>query len=415
MTKKRRENVQDLNSYKTTDLQNIRPEYKDWIDNIEKKPHSKYIKYLLTKKYSADAVNKELIRLGLSCPSSDQLKTYFLYVMLPLIEKFDLVDVYEDYIISIRDGKGRRNKISGNNFYVLKFISDFDKNEKGRINFCRLLKVLDIDCLWADEIFQFYGDEEALPLDDKGSKIIDISRSKFKESITSTEKILLYNKRFLVDKLLLDNVSPERIARILKNNYNSVFTKDDIANYSRIFFNYKRRDLESTIEELEDEKNNLSLQLRDLMDRDDISLGEKATMTSKLEIRIKELDKTIKELNATYSDVAFNEGTLNNLEITDMFKDVIKRSYARFKNLDRYNDVDIVDSLNKLVRAMSSSATAYTSLIDNEEKMKKKDKNLTQVLLELTEESVDQTLDIAEAKKVQATLARNQIEGVDDV
>ena len=65
------------------DYQKLDPKIRKTVEIIENKPHVRWIRYLLTKRYSPIEIKRELQRLGLSAPHEKPLVVYYLTVIDP--------------------------------------------------------------------------------------------------------------------------------------------------------------------------------------------------------------------------------------------------------------------------------------------------------------------------------------------
>ena len=56
------------------------PKIRKTVENMEAKPHIKWIRYLLSKRYSPISIRRELQRLGLSTPHEKPIIIYYLAI-----------------------------------------------------------------------------------------------------------------------------------------------------------------------------------------------------------------------------------------------------------------------------------------------------------------------------------------------
>lgn len=326
------------------DYTQFTPEVRRVVETIEEKPHLLYIRYLLTKKYSPAFIKRELWRLGLSAPHEGHLATYYLAVIDPVIEKFKLKSVYQDYKLRIM----QKSAPKGYKDEILNFKVTFDgKNEALRIQFCKAIKELGLEEMWSPEIVRAYGGTiENLPLDENGERIIKHLPNH------NVEKILLHPKRVYIDQMLLEEIPVNRISKILQERFQVKFEHYEIAQYARVFFNYRRKNIEELVQRLEVERNSVQAQL-DLLDYDDnLSIGEKIAIRMQAEQKLEQLDENIKVLKAAYTDASFRQGALESTDLKKAWADVFYRSYERFLAYDKYKDRDIVKALEGSVKMM---------------------------------------------------------------
>lgn len=334
------------------DFEKLDPKYKNTIRNIESKPHVKYIRYLLVKRYSPIVIKKELQKLGLSAPHEKPLTIYYLTIIDPIIRHFGLSSIYADYKNKLVRGKSIRGEYSKN---ILNYRLTFGEDPDGQVKFCKMISLLEIDEMWCREIYKFHGSTINLPTDEKGNRLIKTTTSTRGEQ--SVEKILLFEKRYIIDKLLIENVPVERIAKYCRDNLKFSIHEPDINMYKSMFFNVQAQTIEEKIKSLEAEKDALSALVSDVQngvsEYADISIGEKITLMEQTNRRIEELADNIKGLNMMYSESAVRIAEINEQNFEEMFANVVGRAYKRFVQLDGYKDRDVVDPLFKTARMMS--------------------------------------------------------------
>ena len=127
------------------DFETLDPKYRKTIENIESKPHIKYIRYLLSKMYSPIVIKKELQRLGLSAPHEKPLTIYYLAVMDPIIKHFGLSSLYADYKNRLIRGNSKRGEYSKN---ILNYRLSLGDDLDGQVKFCKMISFLEIDERW---------------------------------------------------------------------------------------------------------------------------------------------------------------------------------------------------------------------------------------------------------------------------
>jgi hypothetical protein len=289
-----------------------------------------------------------LYRLGLSAPHEANLTAYYLCVIDPITKAFGVGTLYGSYKNKLlRDGNIRGDFSKDILNYRLHIDNDLDM----QVKFCKFIKYIEVGDLWLNEIYKYHGSAARLPVDENGERILDSSTT-FKVM----DKILLHPKRYLIDKMILENVPDARIADYFKTKLNVKINRYDIACYKKSFFNIKTQSVEERIQSLESEKISLEQLLHDLdntEDYGDMDLGERLLIKRQSETRIEELDDNIKTLNAMYSEFAFKSATEDRNDFLSMFSDIVARGYNRFKQLDNYKDRDVVDPLVKTAKMMS--------------------------------------------------------------
>lgn len=336
----------------------IDPKVRKTVESIENKPHVKYIRYLLTKRFSPSLIKKELRNMGLSSSHEKHLTAYYLAVIDPVIRHFELTYLYANYKSKLLS-KNARHSFSKD---ILNYRLHLDGDLDGQVKFNKLVKALEIEDLWIGEIYRFYGcSATQMPVDETGKRILSATTS-----FRNHDKILLSDKRYLIDKLILENVPDNRIAKMCKEQLKLSVNDYDIASYKRVFFNIKTQTIEDKIKSLEGEKNSLNLLLTDINNGieefESMTIGERTSLISRTEQRIKELDDSIKTLNSMYSEFAVKIAQYNNNDFESMFADIARSAFCRYKQLDAYTDRDVVDPLMKTVKMMGYAHDKMTDI-----------------------------------------------------
>lgn len=333
------------------------PKVRKTVESIENKPHVKYIRYLLTKRFSPSSIKKELRKMGLSSSHEQNLVAYYLTIIDPVIKHCGLSYLYADYKSKLMS----KMKVNGYSKDILNYRLHLSDDLDGQVKFSKLVKVLELEDLWIGEIYRFHGSANAMPIDENGNRILSSTTS-----FRNHDKILLSDKRYLIDKLILENVPDNRIAKMCKEQLKLSVNDYDIASYKRVFFNIKTQSIEDKLKSLEGEKNSLSLLLKDLnndsMEFADLTMGDKTGLVMRTEQRIKELDDNIKTLNSMYSEFACKVAQFNKDDFEGMFADVAISAYCRYKQLDAYTDRDVVDPLIKVVKMMGYAHDKMTEI-----------------------------------------------------
>lgn len=336
---------------------NIDPKVRRTVEAIESKPHVKYIRYLLTKRFSPSSIKKELRKMGLSSSHEQHLVAYYLTIIDPVIKHCGLSYLYADYKSKLMS----KVKTNGYTKDVMNYRLHLDGDLDGQVKFSKFIKVLELEDLWIGEIYRYHGSAAAMPTDEQGNRILNSTTS-----YRNHDKILLSDKRYLIDKLILENVPDNRIAKMCKEQLKLGVNDYDIASYKRVFFNVKTQSIEDKIKSIEGEKNSLELLLKDLnndsMEFSDLTMGDKTTLVMRTEQRIKELDDNIKTLNSMYSEFACKVAQYNKDDFEGMFADIAISAYVRYKQLDAYTDRDVVDPLIKVVKMMGYAHDKMTEI-----------------------------------------------------
>lgn len=383
------------------------PKIMKTIQIIEKKPHVKWIRYMLTKRYSPIEIKRELQRLGLSAPHEKPLKVYYLAVIDPLIKKHGLGYVYGDYKSKILSEKNVRGTFAAN---ILRYKLEFQDDLDGQIKFCKFLQELEIEQCWINELIKMYGVAANIPTDENGERIVKCSL--YKRSI---DKLLTHPKRYLVDKLILENVPALRICEYVNKNFDGLRLFDyDIKYYMSIFFNMRTFDIEEKIKLLSAERNNLATMLSTIDKDDDMELGEKTLVIAKTNERINELDENVRVLNSMYSESAINIMELEKADFEQMFLDIVSKSYKRFTKLDNHNDRDVVDPLMKVARMMGYAYEKAKEAKEHTSKNVDRDKHTQGELMNLYRARADEYYDEQDYVKLNKQ-ATELLESSDDM
>jgi hypothetical protein len=365
---------------------------------IESKPHVRYIRYLMTKRYSPISIKRELFRLGLSAPHEPNLIAYYLCVIDPVVKQMGLGQLYADYKNKLLK-KGKRGEFSKD---ILNYRLHLGDKLDDQVKFLRFAVCLEVDDVWSKEIYRFYGTATSIPLDENGNKIIDISSPN-----KNAEKILINPKRYLIDKMILENVPDSRIAKYCRETLKIVLNDYDVHAYKQTFFNLKVQTIEERIKALEVEKNSLNALLSDINNSDyELDLGERMLIEKQTEQRITELDDNIKTLNMMYSEFAFSKALGDQHDFKKIFEDIVVRGYQRFVQLDGYKDRDVVDPLTKVAKMMAFAHDKVETITStNGANGGNTDRHSAQELMELYKKRTDEILE-EEAERANRELAK---------
>lgn len=381
------------------------------VRSIESKGHVRYIRYLLSKRVPPTSIRKELARLSLSAPFREAFLIYFTNVLIPLIEQYGLSKYYESYYKRLATGEHDKELSS-----TLSFEASFEDNHEDRIAFCGFIRELDIEDMWSKEIVRYYGGIHGIPQNAEGERIIKVVTPR------NVENILTSPRKYVIDKLLLENIPAARIANYMWEKYQIKVSDGDIYTYSKYFFNFERRDIEILIEQLIAEKNSVSSDLEIIDNNEDLSLGDKAAITMQYENKIKFLNEIISELNAKYSDLTFRQAVDEKVNLETIVEDIIYRGYERFKLLDRARDRDVVKPITEISKMVFSAIDKKQQLEDHKIRAEKtaldRDKNAGEVLLELYQERYEDNIKTMETKHTgneAEEISEEEIEGLEDV
>ena len=379
--------------------------------SVQNKGHVRYIRYLLSKRVPPTSMKKELGRLSLSAPDRNTLAIYFEHLVLPMIRECGLTEYYTNYYERLATGKAEKDTTP-----TLSFDVTFEDNDADRIAFCRFIRNLEIEDMWSREIVRYYGGIHHIPQNEQGERIIKVVKPR------NVENILTSPRKYVIDKLLLENVPATRIEAYLWEKYKIKISDVDISAYAKYFFNFERRDIETLIEQLINERNSVESDLEILYNNDELTLGDKAATASQYEQKIKFLDETISELNTRYSELSYQQGLDEKVSLELIIEDIIKRGYDRFKMLDRATDRDVVKPITDISKMVFTAIDKKHQMEDHKIKTERtildRDKSAGEVMLELYQEAYDRAIQSMETKHVpegETEVSLDDIEGVDEV
>jgi len=377
----------------------------DVIKFMEGKPHIKYVRYLLSKKIPLCPLRTELWRLGLSAPSLDHLKIYFLSVVWTLATDLGVSAYYKDYHDKLMSGDSRVNPI-------LNFDITFEKDEVARLQFCKLVRSLEIEEMWSREITRFYGGIHNIPQDETGERAIKVYNTR------NLEPILTCSKRYIIDKLLLEEVSIPRIVAYMKEKHNVTVEESSLYSYFKYFFNFQRHSLEKLLDQLNSEKTSIESESEIINNNDELSLGDKMSIQRQYDARVLFLVESIRELTARYSDLTYAQGVSESLDIKNMIEDMVSRGYRRFKQLDSQPDRDVVKPITEIGKMIFTAVEKLQSMDEIEHKRKSttSDKSVTDIMVGQYVERYEESVAKNEIRATEgAGIDLNEIEGMDEV
>lgn len=332
---------------------------KSCVTGIELKPHVKYIRYLMTKRYLPRYIRTELQRLALSAPHEPNATTYYLAVIDPLIKKYKLQSLYSDYKSRMmqQGNKGRYIKNVLNYSIDISELGDKDMAKR----FLHFIKELEVDSLWLREIYCYYGSAKNFPRDENGETIIKTTSAK-----KDVEKILCHPQRYLIDKFVLEGISTEKIVDHCNGKLNMQVNQYDISLYKKTVFSFRTNVIEEKIKALEKEKSCLKedVDLIESKTDDEMSKAERSRIVTQSERRLEELEMNIRDLNKYYTDYAYRAAVSDMNDTSAAFQDMFARAYTRFCDLDKYKDRDVVDPMYKVARIITTVFDKVTALQD---------------------------------------------------
>lgn len=321
---------------------------------VDSKPHATYIKYLMTKRCGPLFIINELHKLGLSAPSRTNLVEYYNTQVDPLVRKNKLVSIYSSY-------KNRLNgrKVKGEKLNYISQILNF-KSEIGeassitQANFCKFLKDLGVEHPWMWELTRFYKTADNFPVDSNGVRILTVSMGK-----QSLEKVVSSRNRYIIERLIIENLSDTRIAEYCKTQLHEQIYPSDIALYKEVYFNTKLNGINENLKLLESEKVSQESLLNDVTRGAkpycDMSAGERTAMIRQINQRINEIDENLRVLRAAHTNLSYDARIVDLDNFQAMFSDVVKRSYRKFCSYDGSNDRDIATPMAKIAGVMSAA------------------------------------------------------------
>jgi hypothetical protein len=358
------------------------------VKTIEAKPHVHFIRYLLSKRYSPTLIKQELFKLALSAPHEPNLIVYYMAVMDPIIKSYGLGWLYADYKSKLLR-KNSRNDYARD---ILNYKLHLEDNPDAQVKFCKFVKDTGIEDLWIGEIYRFHGATENMPIDENGQRVLNVSSPN-----KTVEKILIHPKRYLVDKLILENIPDRRIADYCRENLKLGVYEYDILFYKKAFFNIRTHAIEDKIKVLEVERNSLKTLMGDLESLDvykSMEIGEKSVIRRQTDQRIEEIDDNIKTLNMMFSEFAFKSAVTEQQDFEQIFADIMARSYRRFCDLDNYKDRDVVDPMMKVARIMTAAHDKIETIKEIGGSSKGvSDKHSQSVLMEIYKKRSDQIME----------------------
>jgi hypothetical protein len=319
------------------------------------------------KRWPYERVRKELMRLGLAWNEQEDCEVYFHEVLYPLIQKYKLEKYYKKYRFGMNDE-------------TLTVGQTFGSSENDRIAFVDILKALEIEQFFAEEIVTFYGGILSIPLHPKTGEPI-ISR----ERPTDLVELLQNPRRYAIEHMLVEGYSPKQISEHLFQRYDMEITPLEIKTYAKSFFNVKRHDIQRLLDTLTDEKEALEERLFEIKRRppDDFSYGERYEIVSAVSNKINELSTMLRKLSSVHLGATFNAAVLEVTDMREMFKDVMVRAHRRYRELDERTEDEIVNPLNSIVTMMAKATDKIIGIDDvlNQKSTKSINEEMLEVIM----------------------------------
>jgi hypothetical protein len=349
----------------------IAPENRTLVKSIESKAYIGYVRYLLLKRWPFERVRKELMRLGLAWNDQGDYETYFREVLYPLIQKSNLTKYYKKYRFGMKDE-------------TLSYGSTFGRSEKDRAAFIDILKLLEIEQFFAEEIAFHYGGALNIPNHPKTGEPL-ISRDKPIDLV----ELLQNPKRHKIEQLLVEGYSPKQISEHLFQRYDIELTAEEIKVYAKSFFNVKRQDIQRLIDSLQLEKESLDNRLIEVRRRptSDFSFGERFEVISAISGKIEELNGMIRRLSGVHTGATYNAAVLEVTDMREMFKDVMTRAHRRFRDMDERTEDDVVAPLKNVMDMMVKATDKILGIEDA--LSQKQTKSINEEMLEVIMPTLD--------------------------
>ena len=363
----------------------ITPNHRDVVRKMEAKAYIGYIRYLLIKRWSFERVRKELMRLGLAWDEKRDFEIYFQEVLYPIIRKYKIQQYYKLYRFGLSD--------------EMLTMRTFKGNEMERITFIEMIKKLEIEQFFAEEIIHHYGGSHNLPNHpETGEKILS------DEQPVDLVEILQNEKRYVIEQLLVEGYSPQQITDHLERRYDIEMSPEQINVYAKSFFDVKKQDVTRLLDSLHTEKETLENHLMELKSKapGEVSIGERFEIVSNISDKINRISTMIKKLSSVHTGAAFNSAVLDVTDMREMFKDVMVRSHKRFRDMDERTEDDIISPLNTIVAMMAKATDKILSI--EEVLSQKTTKSINEEMLEV----ITPTLDRIEQEEREAMFAYRQ-------
>lgn len=346
---------------------------RDRIRALESRGHIGYIRYLLMRRWPLVKINGELMKLGLSWAEEDDMQLYFQTAMYPVIQQFKLESYYKSY----RD----RRFVEPLDFQVT-----FQRSETDRQRFCSCVAAMEIEFFFANEILKHYGHVDNIPKVN-GEPVVRIERT------PDFTTVLNHPKRHIIEGMLIEGRTPKMISDHLDRSYDIQLPARDILLFASAFFKTKRRDLERTIDDLQDEIDKLreSINVIKRAPESNMTIGEKSTAIANATLKIEQLESTVKRLQGHHSHSAFNAGVLENAQIREMFADVMIRSHRRYVMMDERTEEEVVAPLKAIVDMMAKATEKIVAMDDRIAATTKKE--ISEEMLEVITPSLERVLE----------------------
>lgn len=332
---------------------------RETISIVESKGHVLYIRYLLTKRFGLRGLEMELKKMGLSAPSIDSLIAYFNEIIWPAAEKFGVASLYADY----RNKINHLDKFKTYNFSrnILRYRVEMDDKLDLQPKLMKFFYYLDIDSMWITELYKYYKTVGNFPLDTDGTKILDTSFLAASNAARSVEKIIQCPKRYLIDQMILQDVSARRIAEYAKRNLNLNIIEHEVMMYKKVFFNIRSASLAEQIEKMTQEKNWLEQELSSLgsshtVEYQSMEPGDRVAMQRTLQQRLQEVEHTIFTLNARHNEAISLLATDQFMDTKQMLLNMTNIAYSKFVEVSQCTDRDAIKPMLDLTRMVTMAS-----------------------------------------------------------
>ena len=356
------------------------------VSAIENLPHRLWIRYLITKRYPFTKIINELKILGLSAPWKEGLQRYFETVIYPAAKKFHVEHLYNDFHEVVT-----KQKRMGRKYYVISFRLDIAPNPELEVPFLKFLTYLDVDMIWNFEVHKHYGTVSNYPVDEDGDRFFASGYFQNNSVERSIEKIVQHPKRYLLDRMILENL-PTRIITNRAKEAGIGITEYETILYIKAFFNISSRSLEEKIKLLEMEKKYFEQVVRDASSNTNKeysskSIGERKTIIQSAQTRIEEIEKNLFDLNNRHHRAVTMMMTSEKQDYEEMLDTMIRTTYKKFVDLSSSSDRESITPLTNLSKS-------FVSLAEKKQNMEKfgnrsgSDYNANESLLELYKQTM---------------------------
>lgn len=337
-------------------LEEIDSNVQETISLIEQKGHALYIRYLLTKRYGPRYLQDELKKMGLSSPAEQGIIAYFNNVIWPAAVRYGVECLYDDY-------RNKINHMSQFKIYdfskrILRFRVDLEKKLDLQPRFLGFLYYLGLEPLWSCEVYGYFGTTSKLPCDSDGDKPFDATYLQVRNSPKTIEKIVLSPKRYIVDRMILEDISPKRISEYCKKDLSLNLSEYEVVLYRKVFFNIRVRTIEEKIKDMEREQKYFDNQFKLYSNSGSAEYkttepGERAAILKSVTQRLEEIKTNLYSLNAKFHRSVENIMADEKMSSKEMMQNMMVAAYRKFTILDKSDDRDTIKPLFDLTRIVT--------------------------------------------------------------